>query len=214
MPKHFISNKDESPALFNNKFLDFFSRVHWSVPLILYVPVAIWLLYRAFVVFQVPLLTGLGLFAAGFFAWTFAEYVLHRFVFHYELPGELGKKIHFIMHGVHHDYPMDSLRLVMPPALSLPLYFLFYYLYVSLLGVEYTMAFFPGFIFGYLGYDMTHYALHHANIKHPLFKSLKEHHMVHHFHDPDHGYGVSSKIWDYVFRTTFKLEKQDKVISK
>ncbi len=214
MSKNFVSNKDESVRMFENSFLDVMSRVHWIAPLIVYVPLTIYFLYRAIAVFQVPTLTILGLFVAGFFAWTFAEYVLHRFVFHYEPPGKLGKRIHFVAHGVHHDYPNDSKRLVMPPGLSIPLCVLFYFLYTYLLGDAYAMAFFPGFIVGYLTYDMTHYALHHAKIKHPLFLMLKEHHMVHHYHDPENGFGVSSKLWDYIFGTRFKINKKDHKVSK
>lgn len=33
----------------------------------------------------------------------------------------MGKKLHFMSHGIHHDYPRDSTRLVMPLLLSLPL---------------------------------------------------------------------------------------------
>lgn len=209
MPKNFVSNKDESPRIFQNAFLDKVSRVHWSLPLILYVPVMLFMLYKAFTAHSLSALLILGLFLGGLAFWTLAEYVLHRFVFHYQPPGEWGKRLHFVAHGIHHDYPNDSKRLVMPPAMSLIFFALFYFLYTTILGMSITMAFYPGFIFGYLCYDMTHYALHHANIKHPLFLKLKEHHMVHHYHDPDNGYGVSSVLWDLIFGTTFKTKKQD-----
>lgn len=200
--------------MFDNGFLDFFSRVHWSIPLILYVPLVSYWLFLGATKYQVGWLTILGLIVGGIAAWTFAEYVLHRFVFHYEPPGKIGKRMHFIFHGVHHDFPMDSYRLVMPPPLSIPLAILFYFLYTTLMGPGLGIVFLAGFTIGYLCYDMSHYAFHHANIKHPLFKKLKDHHMVHHFHDPDNGYGVSSIIWDHVFGTTFNLNKSDKVVSK
>jgi len=211
MPKHFVSNKDESPPLFHNKFLDLFSRVHWSVPLFVFVPVVLACMYWGMVDYKLGWML-LPWFVGGVLFWSFAEYVLHRFVFHYEPPGKLGEQIHFIVHGVHHDYPNDSLRLVMPPVLGIPLAILFYYLFTYFLGVENTMPFFAGFISGYLVYDMTHYALHHANIKHPYWKKLKEHHMVHHYHDPENGYGVSSDFWDKIFRTEFNLIKRSKTV--
>jgi len=214
MAKHFVSNKDESPDMFENRFLDAFSRVHWSIPLFLYVPLICYCLFLAMGTYQMKILPVMGWLVAGFAAWTFAEYVLHRFVFHYEPPGELGKRLHFIFHGVHHDYPMDSYRLVMPPPFSIPLAIFFFYVYTWSMGMGIGLTFYTGFVLGYLFYDMSHYAFHHANIKHPLFKKLKDHHMIHHFHDPDNGYGVSSIIWDHIFGTTFKLEKKDKVVSK
>jgi len=37
--------------------------------------------------------------------------------------------------------------------------------------------------------------------KSKLGKKLREHHMRHHFQDHRYGFGVSSPIWDHVFRT-------------
>ena len=62
-----------------------------------------------------------GLFLVGVLVWTLLEYIIHRYVFHYEPKSRLGKQFHFIVHGVHHDYPNDARRLVMPPSISLPL---------------------------------------------------------------------------------------------
>lgn len=214
MPKNFVSNKDESPRMFKSNLLDLVSRVHWSTPLVLYVPFTTFLLYRAFAVFHLPILTFLALLVGGIVSWTLAEYVLHRFVFHWLPPGKIGERIHFVAHGVHHDYPNDSKRLVMPPALSIPLCILFYFIFTLSMGDAYAMGFMPGFVIGYMIYDMTHYALHHVNWKNGFFLALKEHHMVHHYHDPDNGYGVSSKLWDYIFRTTFKIQKKDRTVAK
>jgi sterol desaturase/sphingolipid hydroxylase (fatty acid hydroxylase superfamily) len=107
------------------------------------------------------------------------------------------------MHGVHHDYPSDAKRLVLPPSLSIPLATGFYFLFNYLLPVNYIFGFFPGFILGYLFYDISHYAMHHFNFKSGLFKKIKQHHMLHHYQDPEKGYGVSSPLWDKIFRSGF-----------
>ena len=73
-----------------------------------------------------------------------------------------------------------------------------------LLGPVLVAPFFMGFLAGYLFYDMVHYAIHHYNFKSKFWLNLKHHHMLHHYKDMDHGYGVSSKIWDYIFRSDFK----------
>ena len=52
---------------------------------------------------------------------------MHRIVFHFEPEKGIGAPLHWIIHGVHHDHPNDPLRLVMPPALSVPLAALFVY---------------------------------------------------------------------------------------
>jgi sterol desaturase/sphingolipid hydroxylase (fatty acid hydroxylase superfamily) len=204
MAKNFISNKDECVRMFENPLLDKLSRVHFTVPLFLYVPVILVFLYRSIFIFDLSFLSVSGFIVLGIFVWTFTEYILHRFVFHWEIPGELGKKIHFIFHGVHHDYPSDSKRLVMVPTVSIPLAILFYFLFYEILGAAHVAPFFIGFLAGYLFYDMTHYAVHHFNLKSKFWLELKNHHMIHHYKDDHNGFGVSSKFWDLIFRTTFK----------
>ena len=210
MAKNFISNKDECVPMFENSFLERFTRVHFTVPLFIYVPVILFCLYRSIFVFNLSFLTMSGLIVLGLFIWTFTEYILHRFVFHWELPGDLGRKIHFIFHGVHHDYPSDSKRLVMVPSVSIPLAALFYFMFYKMLGGAYVSSFFVGFLMGYLFYDMTHYAIHHFNLKSKFWLELKQHHMIHHYKDDHNGFGVSSKFWDLIFRTTFKKNIESK----
>jgi sterol desaturase/sphingolipid hydroxylase (fatty acid hydroxylase superfamily) len=112
-------------------------------------------------------------------------------------------KIHFIFHGVHHDYPSDSKRLVMPPSVSIPLAVLFYFLFKLILGGTLVAPFFVGFIAGYLFYDITHYAVHHFNIRNKFWLAIKKHHIRHHFENPELGFGVSSPLWDEIIGTNF-----------
>lgn len=204
MAKKFVSNKDETVRMFRNDFLERLSRIHFSVPLFIFVPVITYFLYKAIFYFHLSFPSLLACFMLGLFVWTLTEYVLHRFVFHWQPPGKIGERIHFIFHGVHHDYPSDSKRLVMVPSVSIPLSTLFYFLFRLILGEMYVAPFFCGFMIGYLFYDMTHYAIHHYNFKSKFWLDLKHHHMLHHYKDMNNGYGVSSKFWDYVFRTTFR----------
>jgi sterol desaturase/sphingolipid hydroxylase (fatty acid hydroxylase superfamily) len=60
---------------------------------------------------------------------------------------------------------------------------------------------FVGFAAGYVAYDMTHYYLHHFHPRSAYIKRLKRHHMDHHFKDHSRLFGVSSRLWDFVFRT-------------
>jgi dihydroceramide fatty acyl 2-hydroxylase len=213
MAKNFVSNKDESIRIFDNPILDKLSRVHWSTPLFFWVPIVLFCLYKGAAA-GLSALTIAGLFAAALAFWTLAEYLLHRFIFHYHATTDLGKRISFLTHGVHHDYPNDSKRLVMPPLLGAPLASVFYALFYFTMGADYANPLFAGFISGYLVYDMTHYALHHATFDNAFWRELKNHHMVHHYHDPENGFGVSSKIWDYGFRTTFNIQRKDQTVIK
>jgi len=203
MSKNYVSNKDETVRMFENKIMEALSRVHPAVPLIIYLPLVTYFLYLSISTYSVSFVNIFFLVVAGIFVWTFIEYVLHKYIFHFDAKSEFGKKIHFIFHGVHHDYPSDSRRLVMPPSVSIPLAALFYFIFIYLVGEVYVLPFFSGFIIGYLFYDLTHYAIHHFNMHNKFWLEIKNHHMLHHYHDQDKGYGVSSPLWDLVFGSMF-----------
>ena len=207
MSKLYVSNKDESARLFKSDFLEFFTHVHWSVPLIIFVPMCRYFLYLTAAEGIVGLGEGTSLFLFGGFVWTLTEYLLHRFAFHYQPRSEWGKRIHFLTHGVHHDYPNDTKRLVMVPTVSIPLASAFYLAFGLILGFHYVPPFFAGFLIGYIAYDEIHYATHHAPFKSGIFLFLKQHHIRHHYGNPERGYGVSSPLWDYVFGTVDEKEK-------
>lgn len=207
MTKRFISNKDETVRMFENDFLEALSKVHFTVPLYIYLPVVGYFLYRSIALFSLSFGTIILLVLLGIAVWTLAEYTLHRFVFHYTPKSKWGERIHFIFHGVHHDYPSDSKRLVMPPSVSLPLAVLFYFLFDLILGNVLVSPFFVGFIAGYLFYDMTHYAVHHYNMHNKFWLAIKKHHMKHHYMDESKGFGVSSPVWDDIVGTNFPKKK-------
>lgn len=195
---HFVSNRDETVRLFKNPILEYFSHIHPATPIMVYVPTV------AFCAYTAATLHGAGatalLFAAGVLLWTLFEYVLHRWAFHYQPKTDLGKKAHFLVHGIHHDYPRDRTRLVMPLTVSVPLAVV---IFVALKSVMGTAAFglFAGFILGYVVYDSIHYATHHFTMRSGIGKFLKEYHLRHHYHDDHTAYGVSSPLWDVVFGT-------------
>jgi 4-hydroxysphinganine ceramide fatty acyl 2-hydroxylase len=205
MAQRYISNKNESVRMFESDFMEFFSHVHPAVPLIIYLPVMSWMLYLAGVRRAFPLGLVAGLFVAGILIWTLVEYTMHRWVFHYEPKSRWGRRFHFMLHGVHHDYPNDASRLVMPPIVSGPLAIIFYAIFALLFG-RFAPAVFAGLLAGYLFYDTLHYATHHFAMKRGLWLWLKRYHLRHHYRDDHAGYGVSSPLWDYVFGTTSAQE--------
>jgi len=199
MEKRFKSTSKESVRMFKNDILEMGSKVHWSIPIFVYVPIVSFLFYIGSDSFQS--IKSFLLSFSGLLMWTFVEYVLHRFVFHYEAKSDFGKKLHWLFHGVHHDYPNDAMRLVMPPGISLPLASLFYFLFSLIIPVPVLFSFFGFFLLGYLFYDMSHYAFHHLSSTNKMFMYLKRKHMEHHYKDPNHTFGVSSPLWDYIFKT-------------
>lgn len=189
-----------SPPMFESRLLDFFSRVHPLVPLVVFVPVivamAVWGLA------EVSVTAMIGLAVGGYALWTLFEYWLHRLVFHFEPQAGVGARLHWIIHGIHHEHPNDPLRLVMPPAVSVPLGAVVFGVLYLIFGERYAPGLAVGFFTGYLVYDMTHYYLHHFTPRSRLGRMLRERHMRHHFQDDTRGFGISAPYWDEIFRTS------------
>src|SRR3954454_4260310 len=108
-----------SPRMFENDLLDRLSRVHHYVPLVIFLPVIAVFLYLGFdrVGTGETLLLAIG----GYLFWSMAEYWIHRLIFHWEPERGIGAHLHGMIRGVPHDPPTAPLRLVTPPAASLPL---------------------------------------------------------------------------------------------
>jgi sterol desaturase/sphingolipid hydroxylase (fatty acid hydroxylase superfamily) len=193
--------------MFKSDLVERFSRIHPATPFVFWLPVIGFCLYRTYER-QLPLGTTALLFLAGVLAWTLTEYVLHRYVFHWVNETSWGRRIHFVLHGVHHDYPNDKDRLVMPLGASIPLGIVIYGIFYFTFGQLHSEAMFAGMALGYLGYDGTHYAVHHFKHTTRLGKFLRKHHMLHHHADHSGGFGVSTPLWDIIFRTMPQAKKR------
>ena len=80
------------------------------------------------------------------------------------------------------------------------LFALFWVLFAAIFG-RFAPPISAGFGFGYVCYDSIHYAIHHFAMKRGVWLWLKQYHLRHHYNDDHAGYGVSSPLWDYIFRT-------------
>jgi sterol desaturase/sphingolipid hydroxylase (fatty acid hydroxylase superfamily) len=189
-----------SPPMFESRVLDALSRVHPIVPVLIFVPGIVAL--AAWGLTKVSVLVSIALLAGGYALWTLFEYWLHRLVFHFEPEDGFGARLHWIIHGVHHDHPNDPMRLVMPPAVSLPLGGGVFGLLYLIFGARYAPGLGAGFFLGYLVYDMMHYYLHHFRPHGRVGRMLRERHMRHHFQDDTRGFGISAPYWDEVFKTS------------
>ena len=109
----------------------------------------------------------------GYLFWTLTEYWPHRLVFHFEPEKGIGARLHWIIHGVHHDHPNDPLRLVMPPSVSIPLGALFMLGFYAVAGSPTYLPIGAGFFVGYLAYDMLHYHVHHHSPRTALGRRLR-----------------------------------------
>jgi sterol desaturase/sphingolipid hydroxylase (fatty acid hydroxylase superfamily) len=188
-----------SPPMFESRLLDRFTRVHPAVPPLVFGPIIAYMLIVGLPRFSV--LSAIGLLIGGYLFWTLFEYWLHRLVFHFEPDHGIGARLHWMIHGVHHDHPNDPLRLVMPPSVSLPLGAIVLWAFWQVLGYDAMLVFGGAFLAGYLAYDMLHYHVHHHTPKTAMGRRLRELHMRHHFQDDERGFGISAPYWDTVFGT-------------
>jgi dihydroceramide fatty acyl 2-hydroxylase len=200
-----MSRSDElrsSPRMFASDRLDRLTRAHPALPAAVFTPpIAVLAVLGAR---ELAPLVALGLGAAGYALWTLTEYWMHRVVFHFEPDAGLGARLHWMIHGVHHEHPGDPRRLVMPPAVSVPLALGFFGLFVLALGTPGAYPWTAGFLSGYVVYDVTHYRLHHGRPRTRLGRRLRELHMRHHFEDDTRGFGISAPYWDSAFGTSLR----------
>ena len=188
-----------SPAIFPSPALDRLTRAHPATPAVLFLPAVAVLGYLG--IHGLGKTEALSAALVGYLFWTLCEYWGHRLVFHFEPEQGFGRRVHWMIHGVHHDHPNDPRRLVLPPAFSIPLALLFFAAFVAALGTPDAFAFGAGFYLGYVIYDTLHFALHHVRPRSRAGKRLRELHMRHHFEDHERGFGVSAPWWDIVFNT-------------
>ena len=203
------TRRDPEPIrLFQSDFLEFFTHISPVTIVVLWLPIAVWLIVHAALTVRGPAFPAfipLG-FLAGLILWTFAEYTLHRFLFHHKPSSPRQERIFFLFHGIHHAQPQVKTRLVMPFPVSIPMAALFFGLFYLILGVglkssQWVAPLMSGYLVGYLAYDLIHYATHHVPMRSGYAKYIKRHHMQHHYKDPATRFGVSSPIWDWVFGT-------------
>ena len=199
IPDH-LKPSPGAPIMFDNPALERLSKISPITVLMLYVPVSLWLIWQATNVSSMPVVG--SMIIGGFLFWSLFEYVFHRTVFHFWPNGKFQSWLQFVIHGVHHQYPHDKDRLVMPVTVSAAMAWLLFLLFRWVLG-DTGFAFTAGFVLGYVFYDMTHYSIHHFDTpKNKFGQLIWRHHLAHHFLDTGNGYGVSTPFWDYAFGTT------------
>jgi dihydroceramide fatty acyl 2-hydroxylase len=190
-----------SARMFRSDFFEWFSHVHPATPAVMFLPVVAFAFYQAIGPHHLAVAASLGWALVGYLTWTLFEYWFHRLFFHLEVRGPRTERIYFFIHGVHHDWPWDRTRLVMPPSVSLSIGVLAYALHRAVFGAQQMWAPFAGFVLGYVIYDSVHWYVHAGKPRSWLGKWLRREHLVHHFKESGSRFGVSCPWWDKVFRT-------------
>jgi len=198
-----IKNKGQA-RLFKSDYMEMMTKTHPLVIYSMYLPVIGFMLYYGVSYKGLGIGREILLFICGALAWSLFEYIMHRYLFHMIVDNPVGQRIVYTMHGVHHEFPRDKERLFMPPVPSIIVASLIFLLMYFLMGWN-ALAFFPGFLFGYLMYGSMHFAIH-AFAPPRFLKALWRNHHLHHYKSPDKGFGVSSVLWDLIFRTVPQKE--------
>jgi dihydroceramide fatty acyl 2-hydroxylase len=175
------------------------SVAHPAFPFAVYFPVGLYLAWRAWQ-HGSSVAAVAAAYVLGMFLWSLLEYGAHRGSFHHEPETDGQVAYGYLVHGVHHAYPDDARRWVMPLIVTLPISALIFLAFRLALG-SIGEAIFAGFIHGYLTYDMLHYFIHRGRMPTRLGRFLRQYHLAHHYAKPDAHFGVSSPLWDVVFRT-------------
>ena len=193
-----IQNKGQG-RLFQSEYMEMMTKTHPLVIYSMYFPIIAFMLYYGHIYHDLSIGKILLLFISGMFSWSLFEYIMHRFVFHFVSANPRMQRIIYTLHGVHHEYPRDRERLFMPPIPSIIAASLFFFLFYAVMSWN-VLAFFPGFLLGYLLYGSMHFAIH-AFRPPKIMKALWRNHHLHHYKYPTLGFGVSSVLWDHIFRT-------------
>ncbi len=207
MYKAEIKRNQEQPRLFKNKWLERLTYTSPSTIIVMYALLTILFIwyYKTKINAEATLGHVLLWYAIGLISWTLGEYLLHRFLYHSIRDASYDHGHHYLFHGIHHEYPNDTKRIILPPLPSIGiaavLFGFFYVLFWAISGNgSLAFVFAPGFVNGYVAYMLVHYMVH----KVPSPKTYNfwwRHHNIHHFQQHDRAFGVTTPLWDLIFRT-------------
>lgn len=142
------------------------------------------------------------LLTSGLLSWGLLEYVLHRFVFHYDAQSESGKKLVYAAHLSHHEEPRATDRIFSSLMISAPVATAYLLLARIATGSWRAASFlFTGLVLGYFYYEWLHFRAHHRRSRLRLFRYLRKYHLLHHYQTPELRFGVSSPLFDIIFGT-------------
>jgi 4-hydroxysphinganine ceramide fatty acyl 2-hydroxylase len=204
---HFDKIKNKGQArLFKSDYMEMMTKTHPVVVYSMYFPVIVFMLYYGVSYKGLSIGKEVLLFVFGALFWSLFEYIMHRYLFHMIVESPKAQKFVYTLHGVHHEYPRDKERLFMPPVPSIIIATIIFSIMRLLMGWN-ALAFFPGFLLGYLMYGSMHFAIH-AFAPPKFMKALWRNHHLHHYKNDHMGFGVSSTLWDHIFGTMFDLSKE------
>ncbi|MGY9073993.1 MAG: sterol desaturase family protein [Acidimicrobiales bacterium] len=147
------------------------------------------------------------MFTAGVLTWTFAEYCLHRWMFH---PRRMRwwKRPTASEHLAHHSAPVvtspakriGALTLTAAGAVPAALMIVMLWPHQVTAAVA-GWAFGAGWVFGYTTYELVHWRSHHIDTRSKWTTGIRLRHFAHHFTHVRSNYGITVTWWDRAFGT-------------
>ena len=158
-----------------------------------------------------------ALFVIGLFVWSFIEYILHRWILHWEPQEPWKQKARrcFPSHRHHHDEPTGHRIHILLQMKIIVIWIIVYTAILSALQFPlwWALAYAAGILIGYQGYEYVHVACHYLPMKARWAATLKRHHALHHHRDETMNFGVTTTLWDRVFRTYWRPQSAPASIS-
>ena len=151
----------------------------------------------------------------GLLSWGLIEYVLHRFVFHFDARSIIARKFVYAAHLSHHENPKTTDHLLASLQISLPIATAYWLLAWAALGTWRAASYlFTGLVVGYFFYEWLHFQAHHCRSRLPLLRYLKKYHLLHHYRTPNLRFGVTSPVFDFLFGTYEPVRKTVKASAR
>ncbi len=145
--------------------------------------------------------TALLAIGLGLLAFSFIEYLFHRWLFHTRVP------LFTQGHDLHHARPLgyDSLPFFLPPVVLLALAGVF----MLVMPTGFALLLASAITFGYIVYGLSHFVIHHVRFRQPLLRRWAATHHVHHYH-PDSNFGVTTPLWDVLLGTKYVRQPRNR----
>lgn len=137
----------------------------------------------------------------GLFIWSLAEYVFHRFAFHNNRLGSKARKFLVYNHLKHHRHPENTKNLFLPLRLTLPIAILVCLVVSLLFSFPFTTFVLIGLFIGLAYYEFVHYQAHNRMYNVWPLNYLTRRHLKHHYENEDRMFGVTSPLFDWMFKT-------------
>lgn len=147
----------------------------------------------------VEILAALAFVAAGFATWTLFEYLVHRLLYH-------NVAYFQKLHDAHHAEPNAFIGA--PPVIGVVLIIVMTYVPVMPFSTLAAVFMTSGMLLGYMAYMLLHHAAHYWNLPaNSWLYQARRHHALHHFHQVEGNYGITTAFWDHVFGTAIEPQR-------